>query len=189
MQQVSLEKLREVDTEARKIVLPRHFDPGLGALGLILDTKLDDSRYPNCTPINCKTFAHTGGNGVHFSLLQKNGSVGSDSPVVVTNPAGDGLNFIVGKNLYDFLCLGYYRGYFAMEQLAYKKNMTLEVYTTSAWKPSEPWHSSVGFVLSDEKRQVLDLLISRCALRPWPDASRFHRLQEEYLSQLRMPTE
>lgn len=186
---ISLDDLRAIDAEARKrFQLPYRWDPGVGSLGLILNKKLDDYRYELCTPTNCKTFAATGGDGVHYSLLVADGRINEQSPVVITNPGGgDSRSWIVGENLFDFLCLGYYRGYFALEQLAYYPDLTLEVYTNPNWKPSESWHDSVGYVVAEEKQPVLDLLISRFSLRPWTSVEHFHDLQKEYGALLKLP--
>jgi hypothetical protein len=157
---VSLRKLRELDAEAaRRVPSPDPFSRGLSALGLVLDRELDMSRYDWCTPTNCKTFASTGGNGVHFSLLGHDPKRDAQSPVVITNPGGgDGRSWIVGESLYDFLCLGANRGYFALEQLAYSPELTLRAYTDPLWQPSEGWHESVGFAPGEHQRRVLELL-------------------------------
>jgi hypothetical protein len=70
-----------------------------------------DLRDPN-TPKDANPFACTGGEGVHYSLLP-------DGKVVMTVPANfQHTNFIVGNNLYEFLCLGYNVGYFVLEYLS-----------------------------------------------------------------------
>ena len=186
---VSLANLREFDVEAaRRFPLPDSYLPGLGALGLIMDRNFDGSRCDWCTPTNCRTFACTGGNGVHFSLLVRDGRVDGQCSVVITNPGGgDGRSWIVGENLFDFLCLGTNRGYFALEQLAYSPELTLRVYTDKAWQPSEDWHESVGFVPDGFQRRVLEFLSERFGLRPWPGPERFEELQEGFGSQLELP--
>ena len=64
------------------------------------------------------TFAVTGGEGVHFSLLVRNGKLTEDAPVVMTTPTPDAIqNYIVGENLRDFLCLRVNRGYFYLDFL------------------------------------------------------------------------
>src|SRR5262249_50916448 len=145
---VSVLQLRELDTEvARRIPVSDHGSPGLGAIGLFPDRELDASRYDWCTPTNCKTFASTGGNGVHFSLLARGARFDGECPVVITNPGGgDGRSWVLGESLYEFLCLGTNRGYFGLEQLAYSTERTLRAYTDPAWQPSESWHASVGFI-------------------------------------------
>jgi hypothetical protein len=182
------ERLRQLDKEAARR-FPGRFDPGLGSLGLILDQKLDQSRYSFCTPLNCQTFAHTGGEGVHFSFRLQDGMVRESSPAVVTIPAMGGQNFVVGENLFDFLCLGVHRGFFALEQLAYYPELTLEVFTNPDWQSTESWHGSVGFVPGEEDRRLLAFLTSELGLRPWPNAARFALLQERYCGSLELPTE
>jgi hypothetical protein len=127
---ISLRDLQAFDADVRsRIELPRWADSGLGCLGLIFDPALDRHRYTWCTPLNCRTFAGTGDEGVYFSLLFKDGTVGDESPVVVTTPSGDSRSWIVGSNVRDFLALGYYRGYFALEQLSYDQALTFVVFT------------------------------------------------------------
>jgi hypothetical protein len=69
------------------------------------------------TPTNSVRFAHTGGNGVHFSFLLPETESWSQSPVVMTCPANAPPNVIVGKNLTEFLCLGLRTGFFMLERL------------------------------------------------------------------------
>jgi hypothetical protein len=177
-----LERLRQLDREAAQR-FPTVCDPGLGDVGFILDRELDDSRYPSCTPTNCRTFAHTGGNGVHFSLLVRHGAVRESSPVVVTVPGGFHQNLVAGESLFDFLCLGVHRGFFALEQLGYDPEFTLEVFTNPDWKPTDSWHHSVGYVPRHEERQ---LLADELGLRPWPSPDRFAVLQERYAGSFRV---
>lgn len=183
-----LERLRQVNADAARR-FPRRHDAGLGSLGLILDRELDQSRYSFCTPLNCQTFAHTGGEGVHFSFLLQDGMVRENCAVVLTIPAMFGQNFVVGENLFDFLCLGVHRGFFALEQLAYYPELTLEVFTNPNWQPTESWHGSVGFVPGEENRRLLVFMASELELRPWPDAARFALLQERYGGLLELPAE
>ena len=94
---------------------------GLACVGLHLD---DSPAVYGDTPTNCAPFAYTGGDGCHFSLLQTESVDSSDSPVVLTVPCSPA-NLIVGSNLWEFLSLGCHRGYFGLEQLAYKKAKAL----------------------------------------------------------------
>lgn len=99
---------------------------------------------------------------------------------MVTNPAASGENWVVGENLFDFLSLGYYRGFFALEQLSYARALTLRVFTDPKWEPTESKHRSVGYEMDAEKQPILALLITTFALRPWRDAARFEELQASY---------
>lgn len=70
------------------------------------------------TPTNATVFARTGGDGVHYSILQINGAITDNSPIVMTVPFwGSRPNVIVGADLHDFLCLGCNVGYFGLESL------------------------------------------------------------------------
>jgi hypothetical protein len=178
-------KLREVDKEAcRKF--PWDYDPGLGGLGLILLPRLDHFGY-GCTPKNSLAFATTGGEGVHFSFLVAKSRVHDASPVICTIPEMF-QNHIVGDNLFDFLCLGYHRGYFALEQLAYKPKKTLKVFGSGFWKPRSKLDWLDGFGVNQHQHEVLDFLIQRLGLKPWKGIERrFNRLQKKYLPLLEVP--
>lgn len=186
---ISLRALQEFDADVRsRVELPRWADPGIGCLGLILDQKPDSHRYDWCTPTNCQTFAGTGGEGVHFSLMVIDGSINDRSPVVITTPGGgDGRSWIVGSDMRDFLSLGYHRGYFALEQLSGDQELTLTVFTNKDWQPTESWHDSVGYTIGPHHKQILDLLIERFALRPWQDPQHFYELQKRFGPLLELP--
>lgn len=69
-----LAELRQVDKELReRFSSSQHWDEGLIALGLgVADQERiqnNEGRYDFCTPINCRVFVGTGGDGVHFSLM------------------------------------------------------------------------------------------------------------------------
>lgn len=198
-----LDQLRCLDAEASRLFLSDS-DSGFGCLGLILDKSLDESRYGHCTPANCVTFAHTGGEGVHFSFLLDDGAVNERCPVVVTCPCLSGGTYVVGEGLHEFLCLGHYRGYFGLEQLAFYPELTMEVFTNPNWRPTEQWHYSAGFALGQSYRtdflgvnasttdiaiRALRFLIDRLGLRPWKDSARFKDLQDAYQQILLPPLE
>jgi hypothetical protein len=188
----TLEKLRRLNREAVQR-FPAAFPAGLGLgdLGLILCRELEH-RYYRCTPLNCWTFAHTGGDGVHFSLLARDGAIHEDSAVILTVPTAFLLDdphrsLVVGEDLFDFLCLGVYRGYFCLEELAYHRELALLACTDPSWQPSEDWHYDVGFGVSEHQGQLLALLGNRFGLRPWPDSDRFKDLQRRYAGELESP--
>jgi hypothetical protein len=58
-----------------------------------------------CTPHNSITFANTGGDVVHYGLLQLPGLDLHEQPVV-TVPMGDHHNVVIAENLREFLSLG-----------------------------------------------------------------------------------
>lgn len=171
------ERLKAVE----KVVAERSPGPlsGLDSVGLILVRGLPQWDYW-CTPKNVLTFATTGGNGVHFNFLIQNDSVGEHSPIVITIPNNfDQPNYIVGESLFDFLCLGYHRGYFALEQLPWER--LFEAYASSDWQPSDETDEWVGFGVNVEQRRVLELLIAEFGLSPWKDLQhKFEDLQARY---------
>jgi hypothetical protein len=184
-----LDLLRSLDQEiARRF--PSQNDAGLGYIGLILTPTLRNGGY-HCTPENSLSFAHTGGEGVHFSLVSEANEITENSPIVVTIPqAFDHPNFIVGETLYDFLCFGIYRGFFALEQLGYNLDEAFSVYADPSWLPSEHRHFRVGYGVDERQRDILNLLIERLRLVPWQEPrAKFDRLQETHLSNLEIPPE
>lgn len=154
-----------------------HFDE----IGLLLSLPLKPSRYGWCSPTNVLRFAETGGDGVQFSLLLLDGTLSEDSPVVMTVPMamGDRKNFVVGENLSDFLALGCRRGYFILEQLAYRPD----------WLLSELAAEEYGRDVSDHQKQLLDSLSVAFDLNSWGErvASRLKWLEDEYFDLLALP--
>ena len=178
-------ELHAVNEEVRRTIKGKYGSPSanLGDVGLMLRDALDgEARYDFCTPLNCRDFASTGGDGVHFSLLVRDDSITDSSPVVMTLPANCGQSLIVGDSLRDFLCLGIRYGYFCLEQLAYNKDVTLRAYAGPLDDPA-----SESFVADDADRSILALLQNRLQLAPWTDLERFDRLQDQYLGQLKLP--
>ena len=159
----------------------------LGNVGLYLDSELDQSRYAHCTPNNCRTFATTGGDGVHFSLLIVDGSITEASPVVMTTPADTGESVVLGDSLFEFLCLGCLRGYFALETLGSGSEQAISPFLNPEWTPTEKWQSRVGLGDSEPKCTILERLRARFQLRPWQSAHRLVELQESYAGLLKKP--
>ena len=108
-----LDELRTVDEELRNRFVDFHSRPAsLHCLGLGLDKNLDDHRYDHCTPLNCRTFAGTGGDGHHFSFLVINGAITESSPIVSTAPDSYGNpSAVIADSLHQFLRLGCVSGY------------------------------------------------------------------------------
>lgn len=164
-------KLHEVDQHIRKnFKLPRWADAGVGSVGLILNQTLENGGYW-CSPSNALTFATTGGDGDHYSLLVKGGVISETSPVVLTWPS-EGAQTIVGATLYDFLCFGIHGGYFQV----------LSGHT------DEPTVESNGLLfhphVEDYQQNVLAYLAAELDLTPWPHSersNRFNALQSEIL--------
>jgi hypothetical protein len=171
------------DREAKKIKSTHHvFDP----IGLILIRPLENMGYES-TPVNSLTFAHTGGDGVHFSLVSLEGKVSDTSPVVMTVPANYGSeNLIVGENLVEFLCLGERVGYFCLEQLTYNDNKL----KTIGWieHPEtyiEELYAKDLSELIHQQEQLLGILRKTFGLKSWRKVkNRLDELQNNYMSML-----
>jgi hypothetical protein len=168
---------------------PADFDRGMGQLGLLLSRQLGNSGYW-CTPINSLEFGGTGGDGVHFSLIPIDGAVTEESPVVMTVPQKFGepedANAIVGSSLINFVRFGLIRGYFAMEQLVYQRDLTLKVYSSPEWEPTEEAHYSVGFGVDESRKQIMQLVAKELNVIPLSyTIQEFEKLQEQYMPILR----
>jgi len=178
-----LERLRDLDKEARQR-FPSRFDRGLAGVGLILYQQLVVSTCEWCPPLNCRTFAETGGDGIHFSLLVQDGAITENSPIVMTIPPDGGQSLIVGETLYDFLCFGAHNGFFA---LPIWPDATLRPYPSPASNPDEVPHSSARSDSEERERQVLAFLIAQMDLQPWTSMRKLTQLQEKYGPLLRLP--
>ena len=165
----TLQKLYVIDQFIRdNLILPIGYDRGVGAVGLLLERQLALGGYWN-SPDNALTFARTGGDGDHYSLLIHDGIVDEDSPVVMTWPTApeQDVQYIVGESLKDFLSFGLRTGYFC-------------VYGDQRWIRSE-WQFPV---LEETKQEVLNLLSQELDLKPWPVEdyqSRLQDLQDRFL--------
>jgi hypothetical protein len=176
-------KLLALDQSSRKR-FSNQVAPGLECLGLRIAPELSLSGY-FCSPVNAIQFANNGAEAL-FSFMIFGGQINDSTPIVLTCVgAGEQHNFIVGKSLHEFLCLGYYRGFFVMEQLGYHTDRMLRRLTAGRWKPrlKADW----GFGVSDEHRPVLKYVRRRLKLRPWRDPVRkFAALQRTYLPHLEL---
>lgn len=158
------------------------FDP----IGLILAEELDDFDYDS-TPLNVSTFARTGSDGVHYSLLHIDGQVTDQSPVVMCVPiVGVKGNRIVGENLHDFLCLGCQTGYVWLDELVYDRAKTI----SKLLHPDQfyPWWDGEDYandLYSQEEMQLLLLLREEFGLSPWAELeSHLIDLQTRYMHRL-----
>jgi hypothetical protein len=124
--------------------------------------RLEDPSRPDrgdyeSTPTNATTFASTGGDGVHFSVLNVN-ERDDACPVVMTVPmAFDNPNTVVGADLREFLGLGYRTGYFYLEGLAYRWGRDETIAAAEAGTPPA----------NDEEGVLLQYLNEEFDLRPW----------------------
>jgi len=79
-----------------------------------------------CTPKNSVTFGSTGGDGVHFGLLELAGMESHQRPVVMTVPMSDRHNVVIAETLGEFLNIGFHVGWFSLEQIVYNPDEAVE---------------------------------------------------------------
>ena len=184
-----LDRLHELDeTFMRGFPAESRFDYGLGRLGLLLTDELKPLFYDRIAPRNGLAIGTTGGNGVHFNLLVSENRVDVQSPVVVTVPgARDRLlgNIFVGENLEDFVRYGLIRGFFAMEQFAYKREVAIAAFGSAEWQATEKWHHSVGFARDADDIAIAEYISKQLGLAPLTRTPEdFAALQERHRSKL-----
>lgn len=131
------------------------------------------------TPKNATPFAHTGGDGDHFSLMHIRGFIVPESPVIMTIPTdffNDNPNIIVGENFKDFLALGCDVGYFGLFGFVERfEEFCQEVESRQA--PSEYW--------DEIHRHCLHAIVTEFQLQPWTNVrEKFIELQLKYKHRL-----
>ena len=131
---------------------------------------LQSGAYP-CTPTNTLSLASTGGDGVHFGLLNARDETAA-GPVVMTVPMAEA-NVVVAETLAEFLGIGSRMGWFELEQLAYDTPRTVAYYAAASAE------------VSTQEQTFLDLV--RTELRVAPVALTSERLADlnrRYLPQV-----
>lgn len=162
---------RQINETTNEVFLP---------IGLRLEIPIKPVGY-YCTPLNVKTFAGTGCDGVHYSFLEMSDRPLSDSPVIMTVPANyhEQQNVVIGENLYDFLCLGCRAGYSVLEEFSWSNGQL------------EPLRSkSYADHLDRQQIDLLEILTQEFSLEPWSDLEdKIISLNSTYLSHLMINTE
>jgi hypothetical protein len=178
-----LDELRRVDQELRERFVDWHGrQADLSHLGLGLDKKLDDYRYDHCTPLNCRTFAGTGGDGHHFSFLVVEGAITESSAIVATAPDYDGQSAVIAESLAQFLRLGCVHGYDSLGSLLLSDDEKLIDYFAPVADPA-----AVEFPYAPFKGGMLAYLRQRLNLEPQTDWQSLRAIQLKYKGQLKLP--
>ncbi len=147
------------------------FDP----CGLILNIPPVKDYYW-CTPKNALTFASTGGDGVHYSYLDDSSQTDGQTPIVMTLPCADQNNVIIAENFREFFALGYYVGWFALEQLVYQPQDAIEYF-------SKPDTDHANYTVDR-----LQFIREALAIRPGPPSlRRIDELRDRYYEMLVIP--
>ncbi|WP_435354955.1 hypothetical protein [Emticicia sp. SJ17W-69] len=90
----------------------------------------DETFRYDLTPKNTIVFATTGGDGVHYSIFEISDSI---QPIIMTVPmnyrnSSKDCNIILAENLNEFLSIGFYKGWFSLEQICYDYEGTIQYY-------------------------------------------------------------
>jgi hypothetical protein len=161
----------------------------LADVGLLL-LRPPERAWCESTPKNSHVFAHTGGDDVHYCLLEVDGKVSDESPVAMVVPGSRNRpRFIVGDSIHEFLALGCTIGYFFLEQLVYDFDRTLgylfdyEAFIRHNYLGNDPPHEDALELAA--QRVLLTELSKEFSLSSWPDPrARFDVLQQKWSLQL-----
>lgn len=166
---------------AQRIAETTHGEPRdvFEPVGLLLEDPARPRAWDyDSTPVNATTFASTGGDGVHFSVINVDDPDGA-APVVMTAPmAFDNPNHIVGGDLREFLALGSPTGYSYLERLAYE------------WEPQETISRLEAGLSAEDAVEafLLRQLVEEFDLGPWRNVERrLGELDAMHRSRLQVP--
>ncbi|SBT40876.1 hypothetical protein [Micromonospora auratinigra] len=150
---------------AQRVAVATEGEPGYAfePVGLLLEDPARARAWEyDATPVNVTTFASTGGDGVHFSVVDVADHDGA-TPVVMTVPmAFDNPNHILAESLGEFLALGSRAGYFCLERLAYGWGRQETITRLQAGRPPD----DAGEAL------LLRHLAEEFDIRPWRTVER-----------------
>ena len=121
--------LEEVTLKLEEDISRNHPDLYFDYAGIIPTTD-KEFRY-DLTPLNSFVFARTGGDGVHYSFFEVTDEV---TLIIMTVPCNyfnriDEANIILAESLFEFLGLGYYKGWFSLEQICYNEQSALSYFS------------------------------------------------------------
>lgn len=126
-----------------------------------------------CTPKNSKTFAATGGDGVHFGIVDLMLSRDNKQPIVMTVPMAEINNVVIAENINEFFSLGINNGWFGLEQIVYDLEETIDYY------------SKLDSEITESEKRFLDRLKQKIEVQYIPlSKSRLNQLKELYFERL-----
>lgn len=152
----------------------RHREEAMNDIGLLLREHACPS---DMTPRSVIEFASTGMDGSHYSLLPLRGQWPDRYPVVLTIPMAlhddkTLYNHIVGEDVREFLNIGCYYGFLALDGLAFDSDRDQLIRDLGKAHLGDEW---------PEKLALLAELRHRFDLKLWPDvAGRLRQLKEQY---------
>lgn len=178
---INLEEFRgvvkELANETKNEFPNLHFDYA----GMI-PIKDESFRYDS-SPVNTEVFARTGGDGVHYSILELTENI---QPIIITVPMNFGnsmkdYNWIIGENLNEFLSIGFYNGWFPIEQLCNNNEWVTNFYSKEDMEK--------GF-LNDADTQFVNKLRTKFGYKHIPlNNQRLKELERNYFEYLRFNSE
>lgn len=146
----------------------------LDPCGLLLEIP-PQTGYCSCTPTGAKTFARTGGDGVHYSYFDLEAQTDA-RPIVMTLPAAEPHNLVVAESFEEFFGLGYHVGWFPLEQILGDPAWAVDYF--AAPDPDD----------SPEDRELLEALRLKLGIRYVPlSVDRVTALTAKYAALLQLP--
>jgi hypothetical protein len=127
--------------------------------------------------------ATTGCGGLHFSFLDIRIVPLLEGPIALSRPANsDAPNIVAGKNLFEFLCLGSRCGYWLLEFVDDPMFDVNQSVSDILERDFKSWkHLDHAKRHAMHVQQMLDFLVARVGLAPWPDVnSRLDELHNCY---------
>lgn len=150
---------------AQRVAVAAEEEPGyvFEPVGLFLEDPSQARAWEyDATPVNATTFASTGGDGVHFSVVDAADRDDAAAVVMTVPMAFDNPNHILAGSLREFLALGSWAGYFCLERLAYGWGRQETITRLEAGRPPE----DAGEAL------LLTHLVEEFDVRPWRNVER-----------------
>lgn len=126
-----------------------------------------------CTPKNSLAFAQTGGNGVHFSIVNGINENGHPGPIVMTVPMAINTNLVIAEDFNEFFSIGYYVGWFGLEQLVYDLEKNINEFSQTDPK------------LSTEELKFINMIRNEFGIKYSPiSQKRLFELEHKYFNYL-----
>ncbi len=168
---ITLEDLWRIDDEI-KGRWGKYVNEYINYCGLEPIRPLENGGYSS-TPQNSLAFARTGGDGVHYSIVNAGSENELNGPIVMTVPMASKNNLIIAEDLTEFFSIGYYIGWFGLEVLVYD----LEQYIDDFSRPDPE--------MSEEEMRFIEMVRNQLKIKYQPITKRrLGELEDKYFNQL-----
>ena len=145
----------------------KYDEDGIAALGIYFAKSdvMEHGGYAS-TPRNSLSFAWSGGDGEHCSLMAQENKIDANSPVVFTAPSNLGEeNHVLANNFRDFLRLGLRHGFYRIRYFAYNPERALTAY--GPINPEEEYSpASMGFSVEERELKIIAFVAESLELEP-----------------------